>query len=143
MCTCTKNCDYICIHVWLKIHVHFLPHLLIIFSCCTCIFLHTFLVFFLRVHIHALGNLLWPTCLIFYWNFFIRIICSKKFKFALFIFYSYRLCELLYGRRRQYGKVLSCYFRDPQRRVSPCRHVTCHMTPLFIYSIKHSVIYIS
>jgi hypothetical protein len=28
----------------------------------------------------------------------------------------YRLCELVYEKRRQFGKVLSCYLRDPNRR---------------------------
>lgn len=31
---------------------------------------------------------------------------------------SYRLCELLYEKKRQFAKVLSCYLRDPNRRVS-------------------------
>lgn len=32
--------------------------------------------------------------------------------------YSYRLCELLYEKKRQFGKVLSCYLRDKHRIVS-------------------------
>ena len=37
--------------------------------------------------------------------------------------HSYRLCELLYEKKRQFAKVLSCYIRDNNRRVrrADCR----------------------
>jgi len=31
--------------------------------------------------------------------------------------FSYRVCEMLYERKRQFSKVLSCYFRDSHREV--------------------------
>ena len=30
---------------------------------------------------------------------------------------SYRVCEVLYGKKRQFSNVLSCYWRDPNRKV--------------------------
>ena len=39
--------------------------------------------------------------------------------------YSYRLCELLYEKKRQFAKVLSCYLRDPNRRVSGVTGYEC------------------
>lgn len=30
---------------------------------------------------------------------------------------SFRVCELLYEKRRQFDKILSCYLRDPSRKV--------------------------
>ena len=55
--------------------------------------------------------------------------------------YSYRLCELLYEKRRLFGKVLSCYLRDPNRRVrdAVCMHTytaslhSCYDLALFSY----------
>lgn len=38
---------------------------------------------------------------------------------------SFRLCELLYEKRRQFAKVLSCYIRDNNRRVSTCSAGAC------------------
>lgn len=32
-------------------------------------------------------------------------------------FDSFRVCELLYEKRRQFDKILSCYLRDPSRKV--------------------------
>lgn len=31
---------------------------------------------------------------------------------------SYRVCEVLYGKKRQFSNVLSCYWRDPNRKVT-------------------------
>ena len=31
---------------------------------------------------------------------------------------SYRVCESLYQKRREYNKILSCYWKDPARKVS-------------------------
>ena len=42
---------------------------------------------------------------------------------------SYRLCEVVYEKRRQFGKVLSCYLRDPNRRVSPSPHSVVRSFP--------------
>ncbi|CAB3988597.1 vacuolar sorting-associated 8 homolog [Paramuricea clavata] len=40
----------------------------------------------------------------------------------------YQVCEILYIRRRQYGKVLSCYFRDQSRQHQAFEFVKVKMT---------------
>ncbi|XP_028409020.1 vacuolar protein sorting-associated protein 8 homolog [Dendronephthya gigantea] len=40
----------------------------------------------------------------------------------------YQVCEILYIRRRQYGKVLSCYFRDQSRQNQAFEFVKLKMT---------------
>ena len=48
----------------------------------------------------------------------IRIASFCSHIYTVVCTYSYRLCELLYEKKRQFAKVLSCYLRDPNRRVS-------------------------
>lgn len=36
----------------------------------------------------------------------------------VFVFYSWRLCEILYEKHGMYDKLLFCYLDDPSRKVS-------------------------
>lgn len=63
-----------------------------------------------------------------------------------FVHFSYRLCELLYDKKRNFAKVLSCYVRDKTRRVikyPASMHGICFMSlwinhNVHTCSLKHS-----
>lgn len=51
------------------------------------------------------------------------VLCTLDLWLIVVVCFSYRVCEMLYERKRQFSKVLSCYFRDSSREVGnekPC-----------------------
>ena len=48
-------------------------------------------------------------------NQFFKLLCTNLYLFSI---HSYRVCEFLYEKRREYHKILLCYIKDPARRVS-------------------------